>query len=56
MGLFGLISITLAHSPWPRFAGLVYFLICIPKTLVPWIMGVKRQKREQAMLAAMTSA
>ncbi|MEA2238027.1 MAG: hypothetical protein QOC81_2751 [Thermoanaerobaculia bacterium] len=52
MGAFGLISIAIVHSPWPQFAGVVYFLIAIPKTLVPWIMGVKRKKREQAMLAA----
>jgi len=52
MGLFGVISIIIAHTPWSRFAGLVYFLICIPKTLVPWIMGVKRTKIENAMLAA----
>jgi len=51
MGLFGVISIALAYSPLSRFAGLVYFLICIPKTLVPWTMGVKRTKREAAMLA-----
>jgi Endosomal/lysosomal potassium channel TMEM175 len=56
MGLFGVISIVVAHSRWSRYAGLVYFLICIPKTLVPWIMGVKRKKREEAMLAATASA
>jgi len=52
MGIFGVISIALAHSPWPKFAGVVYFLIAIPKTLVPWMMGIKRRKREQEMLAA----
>ena len=52
MGIFGVISIALAHSPWPQFAGMVYFLIAIPKTLVPWMMGIKRRKREQEMLAA----
>ena len=56
MGLFGVISIALAHSPWPQFAGMVYFLIAIPKTLVPWIMGVKRSKREAAMLAVADAA
>jgi uncharacterized membrane protein len=56
MGLFGVISISLAHSPWSRFAGGVYFLICIPKTLVPWTMGVKRSKREAAMLAVADAA
>jgi len=52
MGIFGVVSIAIAHSPWPRFAGMVYFLIAIPKTLVPWMMGIKRRKREQEMLAA----
>ncbi len=56
MGLFGLISIVLAHTVWARYAGLVYFLICIPKTAVPWIMGVKRTKAEDAMLAEKASA
>jgi len=56
MGLFGVLSIILAHSPLARFAGLVYFLICIPKTLVPWTMGIKRTKREGAMLAAADAA
>ena len=56
MGLFGVISIILAHSPLSRFAGPVYFLICIPKTLVPWIMGVKRKKREQTMPATTVPA
>lgn len=51
MGLFGIISIILAYSPWLRFAGLIYFLICIPKTIVPWTMGIKRSKRETMMLA-----
>ena len=51
MGLFGVLSIVIAHSRWAHSAGLIYFLICIPKTLVPWIMGVKRSRREDAMLA-----
>jgi uncharacterized membrane protein len=52
MGLFGVISIAIAYSPWPQFAGVVYFLIAIPKTIIPWTMGLKRRKCEQAMLAA----
>jgi uncharacterized membrane protein len=56
MGLFGLVSIVLAHSPWSRFAGLVYFLICIPKTIVPWSMGIKRRKHELEMLAMADAA
>jgi hypothetical protein len=52
MGLFGVISITLAYTRWVAWAGMVYFLIAIPKTIVPWTMGIKRRKCEQAMLAA----
>jgi uncharacterized membrane protein len=51
MGLFGVISLILAHTPLAKLAGMVYFLICIPKTIVPWTMGIKRTKRESAMLA-----
>jgi uncharacterized membrane protein len=54
MGLFGLLSIILAQTRWYRASGLVYFLVCIPKTIVPWTMGIKRSKREQAMLAALS--
>jgi len=46
-GVFGLISIAFAYTAI-HFAGLVYFLLVIPKTAVPWIMGVKRRKFEEA--------
>ena len=49
MGLFGLISLALANTGLIGFAGLVYFLICIPKTLVPWIFGRKRADAERAL-------
>jgi uncharacterized membrane protein len=49
-GAFGIFSIALAHTAI-NFAGPVYFLLVIPKTAVPWIMGVKRSKLEDAMLA-----
>jgi len=52
MGLFGLISLALANTGYIGLAGPVYFLLSIPKTLVPWIMGVKRNGAERAMLAA----
>ena len=48
MAGFGLLSILLANSPLLRFAGPVYFLIAIPKTLIPWIMGSKRRRFEAA--------
>lgn len=51
MGTFGLISIALAHSPWPQFAGAVYFLIAIPKTLVPSIFGARRRRVQAQLLA-----
>ena len=46
MGLFGLISLVVAQIGLLHLAGPVYFLIAIPKTLVPWIFGVKRSKAE----------
>jgi hypothetical protein len=52
MGAFGVISIAIAHTRLSALAGVVYFLICIPKTMVPWTMGSKRSKSEAAMLAA----
>ncbi|MEA2328215.1 MAG: hypothetical protein QOE68_3174, partial [Thermoanaerobaculia bacterium] len=52
MGVFGIISIALAHSRFVGLAGLIYFLIAIPKTAVPWIMGTKRRKAEEGMLVA----
>src|SRR4051794_30282979 len=54
MGIFGVISIAIAYSRWPQFAGAIYFLIAIPKTIVPWTMGAKRRRREDAMLARST--
>src|SRR5438270_1750184 len=51
MGLFGVLSMILAQTRWHNAAGLIYFLVCIPKTLVPWTMGVKRSRREAEMLA-----
>jgi hypothetical protein len=52
MGVFGIISIALAHTRLVGLAGLIYFFIAIPKTIVPWVMGSKRRKREEATLAA----
>jgi hypothetical protein len=52
MGMFGFLSAALVHSPIPQFAGIIYFLIAVPKTIVPWYFGVKRSKAESAMLAA----
>jgi uncharacterized membrane protein len=51
MGVFGIISIAIAHSRFMALSGVIYFLIAIPKTAVPWIMGTKRRKAEEAMLA-----
>src|SRR5438309_8614146 len=49
-GVFGVLSIVLAYTAI-QFAGPVYFLLFIPKTAVPWIMGVRRSKLEDAQLA-----
>ena len=45
VGLFGVISIALAYTA-PQFAGPVYFLIAIPKTIVPTVFGAKRRRVE----------
>lgn len=47
-GMFGVISIVLAYTAI-QLAGLVYFLLFIPKTAVPWIMGAKRKRFEEAL-------
>ena len=51
MGMFGIVSALLARSSYPQFAGLIYFLIAIPKTIVPTIFGRKRAAAEKRMLA-----
>lgn len=51
MGTFGIVSMALAQSPWPWLAGPVFFLIAVPKTIIPTIMGRKRRQAEQRMLA-----
>lgn len=51
MGVIGLVSLAVAQSPWPWFAGPVFFLIGVPKTIVPMIMRRKRREAEQRMLA-----
>ncbi len=53
MGTFGIFSMILANSGLVPFAGVVYFLICIPKTIVPWVMGTKRRKSEERMRPAL---
>lgn len=51
MAVFGIISLVLAQFA-PQFSGPVYFLIAIPKTVVPWVFGTKRRKIEQQLMAA----
>jgi uncharacterized membrane protein len=52
-GVFGIFSMILANTGLVAFAGAVYFLLCIPKTAVPWVMGTKRRKAEEQMLPAL---
>ena len=52
MGLFGILSALLARTSYPQFAGLVYFLIAVPKTIVPMVFGRKRRMAEQRMLGS----
>ena len=56
MGLFGIISMALAQSPWPTLAGPVFFLIGVPKTIIPTIYGRKRRKAEERMLVGARAA
>jgi uncharacterized membrane protein len=51
MGAFGIVSLILANIGLARFAGFVYFLIAVPKTIVPWTLGNRRRKAEARMLA-----
>ncbi|HKO54681.1 MAG TPA: TMEM175 family protein [Thermoanaerobaculia bacterium] len=46
MGCFGVLSLILANVGLVNLAGPVYFLIAIPKTIVPWVMGARRRKAE----------
>jgi uncharacterized membrane protein len=48
-GMFGILSIALAYVAI-KLAGPVYFLLFIPKTAVPWIMGNKRRRFEEVLL------
>ena len=51
IGMFGILSMALAYVA-PQFAGVVYFLIAIPKTIVPWTFGVKRRRMEEQLAGA----
>lgn len=51
MASFGILSILIAWSPLAGLAGVIYFLIGIPKTVIPWVMGARRRKAEMAMTA-----
>jgi len=53
MGAFGFLSLVLANLGYDNFAGLIYYLIAVPKTLIPWVMGTKRRKAEAQMLPAL---
>jgi len=58
MAGFGLLSIILANALPPRagmFAGLVYFFIFIPKSLIPSVMGRRRREAESRMAAVAIS-
>ena len=49
MGAFGALSVAIAHTRYVALSGLVYFLIAVPKTAIPWTMGVKRARAEEAI-------
>jgi uncharacterized membrane protein len=46
MAAFGLLSLILAHTQLIGLAGFVYFLIAIPKTIIPTVMRTKRRQYE----------
>jgi uncharacterized membrane protein len=52
MAAFGLVSLILANAGFLAFAGMVYYLIGIPKGLIPWVMGNKRRAAQERMEAA----
>lgn len=50
-GSFGLLSMLIVlAAPWPWLGGPVYFLIAIPRTIVPMVFGKQRRLAEQRML------
>jgi uncharacterized membrane protein len=49
-GSIGVLSAVLAQTPLIFFAGMIYFFIAIPKTLVPTIMRRKRATASRSML------
>ena len=49
-GAFGILSILLAYTAI-QIAGPIYFLLVIPKTAIPWVMGIRRRKLEDALSA-----
>jgi uncharacterized membrane protein len=52
-GSLGLLSLLIALGGGPlMFCGPVYFLICVPKTIVPMVFGNKRRKLAQQVGAA----
>ena len=48
-GAIGILSALLAQTPLVGLAGMIYFVIAVPKTLVPWIMGRKRATASRAL-------
>src|SRR5712691_2239618 len=59
MSAFGLLSALLGFMlplHLVGLAGYVYFLICIPKTIIPWRFGRKRTEAEERMLASAPQA
>lgn len=49
MACFGMLSVIAANVGLVKIAGSIYFLIAIPKTIIPWVMGRKRRKAAEGM-------
>jgi uncharacterized membrane protein len=48
-GSIGVLSALLAQTALLPLAGVIYFVIAVPKTLVPWLMGRKRARVSASM-------
>lgn len=55
MSAFGLLSLLLAQTPLIGLAGVVYFFIAVPKTIIPTVMGRKRRRVELTLATAAAS-
>jgi uncharacterized membrane protein len=53
---FGLLSILVARSGFPQYAGILYFFLAVPKTIVPTIYGRKKRLAAARLASAPETA